>query len=83
MTESGEIEIGYVFLKEFWGRGFAQESVRVLFGWAKENLKVRRLIAYAPSSHSASLNVMRKAGMRFFKTEDAHGVACDFYEYSL
>lgn len=81
--EGGEIEVGYVFLKEFWGRGLAQESVRALLKWAKGNLKVPRIIAYAPSTHSASLNVMKKAGMRFFKTAKTHGVVCDFYQYSL
>jgi len=81
--EDGEIEVGYVFLKEFWGRGLAQESLRTLLTWAKDNLKVPRIVAYAPRTHLASLNVMKKAGMRFFKTDHAHGVACDFYEYSL
>lgn len=83
LIEGGEIEVGYVFLKEFWGRGLAQESLRALLTWAKENLKVPRIIAYAPSTHLASLNVMRKAGMRLFKTGNMHGVTCDFYEYSL
>jgi RimJ/RimL family protein N-acetyltransferase len=81
--EGGEIEVGYVFLKEFWGRGLAQESLRTLLTWAKDKVKVPRIIAYAPSTHLASLNVMKKAGMRFLKTDNAHGVACDFYEYSL
>jgi ribosomal-protein-alanine N-acetyltransferase len=81
--EGGEIEVGYVFLKEFWGRGLAQEGLRALLTWAKENLTVPRVIAYAPGTHSASLNVMRKAGMRLFKTDNMQGVACEFYEYSL
>jgi [ribosomal protein S5]-alanine N-acetyltransferase len=81
--EGGEIEVGYVFLKEFWGHGLAQESLRALLTFAKENLKVPRIIAYAPGTHSASLNVMRKAGMRFFRSGNMHGVTCDFYEYSL
>lgn len=83
LIEGGEIEVGYVFLKEFWGRGLARESLRALLTWAKENLKVPRIVAYAPSTHSASLNVMRRGGMRLFKTDNIRGVACDFYEYSL
>jgi RimJ/RimL family protein N-acetyltransferase len=81
--EGGEIEVGYVFLKDFWGRGLAQESLRALLTWAKGNLDAPRILAYAPSTHSASLNVMKKAGMRFVKSAEAHGVMCDFYEYSL
>ena len=83
LIEGDEIEVGYVFLKEFWGHGLAQESLRALLGWAKENLRAPRIIAYAPGRHSASLNVMRKAGMRLFKTGNVDGVTCDFYEYSL
>lgn len=82
-VDGGEIEVGYVFLKEFWGRGLAQESLRALLAWAEDNLDVPRIIAYAPSTHWTSLNVMRKAGMRFFKTEQMHGVACDFYQHLL
>ena len=83
MLEGGEIEVGYVFLKDFWGRGFAQESLRALLAWAEQNLKVARIVAYAPKQHSASFNVMQKSGMRFFKTETVRGVSCDFYEYPL
>jgi RimJ/RimL family protein N-acetyltransferase len=81
--EGGEIEDGCVFLKEFWERGLAQKSLRALFTWAKGNLRVPRIIAYAPSTHSASLNVRGKQACVFFKTDNMHGVACDFYQYSL
>lgn len=83
LIETGEVEVGYVFLKEFWGRGLAQESLRALLVWAKEYLPVPRIIAYAPRTHTASLNVMRKAGMLLFKTDGMHGVSCDFYQYPL
>ena len=81
--DGGEIEVGYVFLRRFWGRGLAQESLRTLLNWAGHNLDVPRIVAYAPREHSASFNVMKKSGMRYFKTERARGVDCDFYEYSL
>lgn len=79
----GEIEVGYVFLKDYWGRGLAQESLRALLTWAEQNLAIPRIIAYAPKEHSASLNVMKKSGMRYFKTGSMRGVDCDFYEYPL
>ena len=81
--EGGDIEAGYLFLKRYWGRGLAQESLQALLIWAGENLDVPRIVAYAPRQHAASLKVMRKSGMRYFKTEEARGVECDFYEYVL
>lgn len=83
LMEGGEIEVGYVFLKDHWGRGLAQESLQALLAWAEMNLEVHRIVAYAPKQHSASFNVMRKSGMRYFKTARMHGVECDLYEYSL
>lgn len=81
--EGGEIEVGYVFLKEFWGRGFAQESLRALLSWAKQNLDAPRIVAYAPRQHVASINVMKKSGMRYLKSDSMRGVDCDFFEYAL
>jgi len=83
LIEGGEIEVGYVLLKEFWGRGLAQESLRALLAWAKLNLDVPRIIAYAPQQHSASFNVMKKSGMSYLKTDRMRGVSCDLYEYPL
>ena len=81
--EDGEVEVGYVFLKEYWGRGLAQESLRALLAWAKQNLDVPRIVAYAPRAHSASFNVMKKSGMSYFKTDAMRGVECNFYEYRI
>lgn len=83
LIQGGEIEVGYVFLKEYWGRGLAQESLRTLLAWAKQNLSAPRILAYAPNQHSASFNVMKKCGMRYFKTDNMRGTSCDIYEYPL
>jgi len=83
LIEGGEIEVGYVLLKEFWGRGLAQESLRALLAWAKLNLDAPRIVAYAPKQHSASFKVMKKSGMHYFKTDSMRGVSCDLYEYPL
>jgi ribosomal-protein-alanine N-acetyltransferase len=81
--EDGEVEVGYVLLPDFWGRGLAQESLRALLSWAKRNISVPRIIAYAPEPHAASFNVMKKSGMTYFKTGTMRGVDCDFYQYPL
>lgn len=79
--EGGDIEVGYVFLKEFWGRGLAQESLRALLAWLREQEIVERVLAYAPVQHTASFNVMKKSGMRFLETRTLRGVDCDVYEF--
>ncbi len=83
LIEGGEIEVGFVFLKEYWGRGFAQEALRALLAWAKNSIRAHRILAYTPTEHRASIRVMEKCGMRYLKTGITHGVKCVFYEYPL
>jgi ribosomal-protein-alanine N-acetyltransferase len=81
--EGSEVEVGYVLLKENWGRGLAQEALRKLLVWAEDSLSVPRILAYAPINHAASINVMKKCDMQFLKIEKMRGVDCAFYEYPL
>jgi len=81
--DDGEVEVGYLLLKEYWGQGLASEALGALLDWAGKTLSVRRILAYAPIDHHASISVMKKAGMRYLKTESSRGVNCKFYEYPL
>ncbi len=83
LMEGGEIEVGFVFLKEYWGQGLAQEALRALLAWAKQSISAQRILAFTPTEHGASIRVMEKCGMRYLKTDIAHGVRCVFYEYPL
>lgn len=60
-----EIEVGYCFRAEFWGRGLAtelaRESVRVAF----EVLRLPELVCFTLPTNRASQRVMEKAGFRY------------------
>lgn len=84
----GEVEVGYLFLREHWGRGLATEALRGLLDWARAarragTLRCERVIAFAPANHHASLRVMEKCGMRRFKTGQFQDVDCVFYGAAL
>lgn len=81
--DDGEVEVGYLLLKEYWGKGLASEALVELLDWAGKTLSIPRILAYAPNDHHASIGVMKKAGMRYLKTETSRGVNCKFYEYAL
>ncbi len=81
--DDGEVEVGYVLMKEFWGQGLAQEALRALLNWARSNLVLPRILAYASVQHSASINVMRKCGMRHAGCRILRGVPCEVYEFPL
>lgn len=86
--DDGEVEVGYLFLKQHWGQGFASEALRGLLGWARQALPAhalpsRRIIALAPTNHHASLRVLEKCGMRRLKTDTYQGTECVFYEAAV
>ncbi len=60
-----EVEIGYAFLKPYWGRGLATElaaeSVRIAF----EVLHFDELVAFTLPTNRASQRVMEKVGFQF------------------
>ena len=77
--ETGEIEVGYLLHKKFWGKGYASEALMFLLEWARENIKTEYIIAYTPEEHIASARVMQKCGMKFYKNDIAKGINCCFY----
>ncbi len=82
MTEQGEVEIGYVLHKKFWGKGYAVEAVKCLLKYANKNIKTANIIAYATSDNINSFRVMEKCGMHYYKTDIVQGVECRFYKIS-
>ena len=78
-VETGEIEVGYLLHKKFCRQGYASEALAVLLEWARKNIKMDYIIAFAPVEHIASQRVMQKCGMEYYKNDIAKGVACCFY----
>lgn len=63
-VKENEIEVGYVFHKSYWGKGYATEVLSALltYGFA---LGLKEIIAVAHPQNLASIRVMEKCGMRF------------------
>ncbi len=73
-------EIGYRFLPDFWGKGYAKESVKGFIEKAFTEIKIDTLYAYAHSENNASNSALEKLG--FEKTgefEEPDGI-CFWYE---
>lgn len=91
--EFGTREIGYVFARACWHKGYATEAARRLMAYAFERLATRRIIALCDTRNAASFALMERLGMRRegefkknvgFKT-DAHGntIWTDSYQYAI
>jgi len=58
-------EIGWIISKEHWGKGYATEAARAMIDFARNELKLKRIIAHCDSENVASYKVMEKLGMSF------------------
>lgn len=68
---AGELEIGWLFDRPWWGRGLASEAAAACLQWAWRHREAPRVVAITAANHAASRAVMTRIGMR-------HLVGLDF-----
>lgn len=62
-----EVEIGFRFAANHWGKGYATEAVTALLDYARQNLRLERVVAMIDPSNEGSLGVAEKLGMKYEK----------------
>ena len=79
--ESGpEIEVGYRFLKEHWGNGYATECALASLDWGFDDLGLERIVAVALETNLASRRVLEKCGMAEIGMTHVYGLEHVKYE---
>jgi RimJ/RimL family protein N-acetyltransferase len=58
-------DIGFAFLPDFWGRGFAFEAANAVLTDARERLKLNRILAIVNPDNNASIKLLEKLGLKF------------------
>jgi RimJ/RimL family protein N-acetyltransferase len=58
-----EVEVGYGFMPEYWGRGLATEIARACVRIGFDRLRLPSLVAITTPANLASQRVMQKAGL--------------------
>lgn len=73
-------ELGYRFLPEFWGKGYATESARASLDLGFNQLNADKIYAYADVEHQSSNNILTKLGFENKGTFVDNGDNCYWYE---
>jgi ribosomal-protein-alanine N-acetyltransferase len=60
-----EVEVGYGFIPEYWGRGLATEVATACVRIGREELGLGSLVAITTPANIASQRVMAKAGLAY------------------
>lgn len=60
--EANHAEVGYVFHKDHWGKGYGTEAVSLITNFAFESLKLHRLHANVVDTNIGSIRILEKNG---------------------
>ena len=67
-----DVDIGYAYLPEFWGQGYALEAAEATVRHAARKFGLRRLIGVVSQGNTGSIRVLEKVGMRFERLYPMH-----------
>jgi RimJ/RimL family protein N-acetyltransferase len=59
-----ELEVGYLFLPEYWGRGLAFEALEALLGWVSESCTDKEIIAVTQTANERSMRLLDRLGFK-------------------
>ena len=76
-------EVGYRYLKKHWGRGIGTEAAEVCVSFARDDLKIEKLIALIMPENVASIRVAEKLGMTKGPLIHIYGLDALQYEMML
>lgn len=82
LEDTGEVEVGYSIIKNYWGKGIGTEAARGWMEYGFNTAGLDRIVAVAVVENEASQHIMRKLGMKFEKYSDSYGSRCAFYAVS-
>ena len=60
-----DVDVGYAFLPEHWGQGYAFEAVNATIELGARKFGLERIIGVVSDHNAASIRVLEKAGLRF------------------
>lgn len=79
LDDMGEVDLGYRFKKEFWGKGIATETGRVSLDFGFHTLELERIIAMVLPENTGSIRVLEKLGFTFEKEVMEEGLLAHLY----
>lgn len=69
LQDTNEVDLGYRFKKQHWGKGYATEAASTCISYGFTHLNISAIIARAHVENLASLQVIHKCGMKFLREE--------------
>ena len=79
LNEEKLIDLGFRFFKNHWGKGYATESAKASLEHGFNTLKINEIIGRAAIDNKASVKVLEKLNMNFWKNDRCKGIENSVY----
>lgn len=76
-----DVDIGFAFLPDFWGKGYAYESAAAVMAFAT-TLGLKKIVAIVSKDNQPSIRVLEKIGMRFERVITLPGEDAEVFLYA-
>lgn len=73
-------DLGYRFIKKYWGKGYATETALASLEYAFTKLEEHHVFAMADINHDASNYILQKIGMKTIDSFMYAGISHNFYQ---
>lgn len=60
-----DVDLGFAFLPEFWGRGYAHEAAAATLEYAERVVGLCRVVAITAADNHSSIRLLEKLGLSF------------------
>ena len=75
LHEEGFVDLGFRLFEKEWGHGYATEAAQASLKYGFEHVGLDEIIGRASKQNKASINILHKLGMTFWKHDTCDGVA--------
>ena len=79
LNEDDLVDIGFRFFKKDWNKGYATESAKACIEYGFNQLKMKEIIGRAAIENTASIKVLEKLQMNFWKFDNCKGISNSAY----
>jgi RimJ/RimL family protein N-acetyltransferase len=74
------LDLGYRFIKQYWGRGYATETAVASVRYGFEEMNRQHIYGITHIDNLASQNVLKKCGLKFVETFDFEGTPHHWFQ---
>lgn len=81
LPDTDETEVGYLFSRDFWGKGYATESASAIVRFGLKRVGLKEIIGLTDPENIASQRVLEKSGLVF--TQSASYFGMEMFRYAI